>query len=379
MSQHPITMFDPTRHYREHKKEYDEALTDVMNSGRFINGPQVKELEEQLCEYTGAKHCVGVSSGTDALLIALMALGVGPGDEVVTVPFTWISTAEVICLLGATPVFCDIDPDTYNMSPSSLTKVLTPKTKVVMPVSLFGHMYDVDGVKNVVEGFESKVLTKIYIVEDAAQSFGATDIDGNKSCSVADISCTSFFPTKPLGGCGDGGACFTNDPEFDRRIRSIRNHGCLKRYQYEFVGVNGRLDTLQAALLKVKLKYLDESLEKRIANAAIYDEELKDCNVGLPKLMNTGRHVYAQYTLKFENEEKRDLVKDSLKSNGIHTGVFYPVCLHLVDCLNEVTYDVGSLPVSEDLATRVLSIPVYPELAKDEVGHVVKTLKELAC
>jgi UDP-2-acetamido-2-deoxy-ribo-hexuluronate aminotransferase len=367
----PVPMFDPRRHLMAHNEEYQNHIEYVLAHGRFINGPEVGEIEKKLADFVGAKHAIGVSSGTDALLISLMALDVGPGDEVITVPFTWISSAEVICLLRATPIFCDIDKDTFNMDPQSLANAITEKTKVVMPVSMFGQMYDEAGVRKVVKDAEEKFGTKIYVVEDAAQSFGAVSSTG-KSCSVGDIGCTSFFPTKPLGCFGDGGMCFTESKELDQKIRKIRNHGCLKRYQYECVGVNGRLDTLQAAILLAKVPTLHLSLEQRSYHAEVYDEAFADNPHVKPpvKSNNCLQHAYAQYTITLEDEKTRDELQVYLKAKQIGCGVFYPVCLHLVPALT-TRYQPGSLPVSEDLSKRVLSLPCYPELSEREQRRVI--------
>lgn len=367
-----IQMYNPTRHYKKNKTEYDQRINSILGHGFFINGPEVKELENRLCEYVKVENAIGVSSGTDALLISLMAIGLEKEDEVVTVPFTWISTAEVIKLVGAKPVFCDIEEKTFNMDPMSLKEVITEKTKVVMPVSMFGQLYDHEKIQKVVNEAEEKYKHKIYIVEDAAQSFGATDVKMRKSCSLADVSCTSFFPSKPLGCFGDGGMCFTNNDELAKKIRMIRSHGCIKRYEYECVGMNGRLDTIQAGILLAKLGDFEESLAKRIENAKYYNRMFSNLPVEVPTQANySKRHVYAQYTLTFRDSETCEKLQEHLKNKNIGCGKFYPVCLHLVKVITD-EYEENSLPVSEYISSRVLSLPVYPELEKEERECIAK-------
>jgi UDP-2-acetamido-2-deoxy-ribo-hexuluronate aminotransferase len=371
-----VNMYDPKRHYNQNKERYEKNMKAVLSHGKFINGPEIKDLEQILSKYVGTKYSLGVSSGTDALLIALMALDVGINDEVVTVPFTWISTAEVICLLKAKPVFCDVDERTFNMDPKSLEKVITKNTKVVMPVSLFGQMYDVEKVKEVVTRAEKKYNKKIYIIEDGAQSFGAISKSGN-SCGVSDIGCTSFFPSKPLGCFGDGGMCFTNDEKLYQNMIMIKNHGCKKRYQYEKVGINGRLDTLQASVLLSKIPDMSDQFNRRDDNAEYYNVNFSDLkDVVTPyKSDDTIRHVYAQYTIILKDKEVRDKLERCLSDKQIGYGEFYPVCLHLVPVITE-EYKKGDLPVSEKLAERVLSLPCYPELLKEERERVMLAVRD---
>lgn len=370
-----INMFDPKRHFNQNRNTYMEKLNKVFEHGLFINGPEIKELEDILLKYVGVKHAIAVSSGTDALLIALMAIGVSGFDEVVTVPFTWISTAEVIKLLGVKPIFCDIDKNTFNMDPESLRTVITKNTKVVMPVSMFGHIYDVEGVKKVVCEAEQKFGNKIYIIEDAAQSFGAMDDKKRKSCSIGDIGCTSFFPSKPLGCFGDGGMCFTNNDVLASKIRMIKNHGCANRYEYKCVGINGRLDTIQAAILLAKVDDFEESLCNRDINAKIFNTEFSNLPFKTPSSYKCERHVYAQYTIQLKDEDICNKLMIYLKENSIASGKFYPVCLHLVNSIT-TEYKIGSLPVSEDLAKRVLSIPVYSDLTEVERTIIVEKIKK---
>ena len=370
-----VSMFSPTRHFNEKKDVYMKYLNDVFEHGCFINGPEISKLERELENYTGTKYAVAVSSGTDALLIALMALNIGSSDEVVTIPFTWISTAEVIRLLNAKPVFCDINPNTYNMDVDSLKNVITEKTKVVMPVSLFGQIYDVEGIQRVVRDAEQRYGHKIYVIEDAAQSFGSLDNKNRKSCSVGDIGCTSFFPSKPLGCFGDGGMCFTNYKELATKMRMIKNHGCLKRYEYKCIGINGRLDTIQAAILLAKFPDFETSLQKRIEHAEIYDKAFMDLPFQTPiRDTKCNKHVYAQYTIRLKDEKTCNALMEHLNSKNICCGKFYPVCLHLVDSITK-DYSPGSLPVSEKVSKIVLSLPVYPELTFEERNLVIETVR----
>jgi UDP-2-acetamido-2-deoxy-ribo-hexuluronate aminotransferase len=366
-----VSMYDPTRHFNENKKNYMEKINNVLSNGCFINGPEIKEIEEKLLKYVDVKNAIAVSSGTDALLIALMAVGAMYLDEVVTVSFTWISTAEVIKLLGLKPVFCDVDKDTFNMDPLSLQNVITEKTKVVIPVSIFGQIYEVEKIKEIVKNAEIKYNKKIYIIEDAAQSFGSIDNLGRKSCSVGDIGCTSFFPSKPLGCFGDGGMCFTNNDELANKMKMIRNHGCIERYNYKCVGINGRLDTIQAAILLVKFEDFENSLNKRIINAEKYNIAFSKFPFQTPVISkNCSKHVYAQYTIRLNDEKTRNDLLKYLNTNNIGNGVFYPICLHLVDIITK-DYKEESLPISEKLAKRVLSIPVYSELTDSEIDVVI--------
>ena len=370
-----INMFDPRRHFNQKKYIYMEKINKVFDHGLFINGPEIKELENILLKYVGVKHAIAVSSGTDALLIALMAVGVSGLDEVVTVPFTWISTVEVIKLLGIKPIFCDIDKNTFNIDPKSLQKVITKNTKVVIPVSMFGHIYDVEGVKKVVYEAEQKFGNKIYIIEDAAQSFGSIDDKKRKSCSVSDIGCTSFFPSKPLGCFGDGGMCFTNNDFLASKMRMIKNHGCENKYEYKCIGINGRLDTIQAAILLAKIDDFELSLYNRDINAKIFNTEFSNLPFKTPSIYKCEKHVYAQYTIQLKNEDICNKLMIYLKENLIESGKFYPVCLHLVDSIT-TEYKIGSLKVSEDLAKRVLSIPVYSDLTEIERNIIIETIKK---
>ncbi len=330
----------------------DKRISKVLEHGRYIMGPEVHELEERLAEYVGVRYAIGVASGTDALLIALMALGVGSGDEVITTPFSFIATAETIALLGARPVFVDIDPKTYNIDPALIEEAITDRTKAIMPVSLYGQCADFDAINAIA------AKHGLPVIEDGCQSFGAT-YKGRRSCGLSTIGCTSFFPSKPLGCYGDGGMCFTNDDGLAKAMREIRVHGQDRRYHHPRLGVNGRLDTLQAAILLVKLELFDEEVEARARIGARYTELLSD-KVITPFVESHNTSVYAQYTIEVD---ERDRVQKALKEAGIPTAVHYPVPLNRQPALAR---DV-SLPNSERAAGRVMSLPMHPYLdAKDQ-------------
>lgn len=367
-----IKMYDPTIDYNNHKEEYDSEILNILASGKFIMGPQIFEVESKLASFCNSKHCITVSNGTDALMIALMALGVGPDDEVITVPFTWISTAEVICILGAKPVFVDVDPLTYNMDVSKIEEKITLKTKAIIPVSLYGQMADLEEINKI------GALYNIPIIEDGAQSFGAKQYN-YMSCgsplSMCKISCTSFFPSKPLGCFGDGGACFTNDDELALILKAIRTHGGTERFKHTYVGTNARMNTIQAGVLNVKLRYFEESIINRRRNAEIYNRMFKDSGmIETPYIQEGNKHVYGQYTIKLDSKERRDKLKMYLQENGIESGIFYPISIHTQKAFDKYGYKDGDFPVSEEVCTRVLSLPCYPELGDDDVekiGNVV--------
>ena len=350
------------------KDSVDEAIHRVLEHGRFIMGPEVGELEEALANYAGSKHCIGVASGTDALMIAMMALGIGAGDEVITTPFTFIATGEMIALLGATPVYVDIEPDTYNIAPAAIEAAITSRTKAIMPVSLYGQCADFDAINRIGEQHG------IPVIEDGAQSFGAT-YHGRRSCALSELSCTSFFPSKPLGCYGDGGACFTENEDLAKVMREIRVHGQDRRYHHPRVGVNGRLDTMQAAILLSKMAIFDEEVAARGRIGARYTELIleRGDRVIPPRLRDGNTSVYAQYTVQVD---QRDQVLESLRDQGIPTAVHYPVPLHLQPVMRElgVAAQEGSLPVAEHIAQRVVSLPMHPYLDASAQEHVVDCL-----
>lgn len=351
--------------YLTHKEKILEEIEKVLDSTSFIMGKSVKELESSLANYTKSKHAIACSSGTDALMLALMALDIKPNDEVITTPFTFISTAEVIALLGAKPVFVDIDEKTYNIDATKIEQAITSKTKAIMPVSLYGQCADMDAINSIGKKHN------IPVIEDAAQSFGATQ-NGKKSCALSDIGCTSFFPSKPLGCYGDGGAIFTDDEDLANKFRMILNHGQKERYKHDVIGINGRLDTIQAAILHVKLEYFNEEVKKREAVGARYSELLKDVVI-TPTIMKNNTHVYAQYTILSEN---RDALMKKLNDSGIPTAVHYPIPLHLQKAFGYLDYKEGDFPISEQVASKVLSLPMSPYLSEKQQDMVVEAIRK---
>lgn len=360
-----MEFIDIKHQYRLYKKEIDHAIQEVLDQGCFIMGPHVQSLENALAHYVGVKHCIGVSSGTDSLQIALMALGVGPGDEVITVPFTWISSTEVIGLVGATPVFVDIEPETYNIDISKIEKAITPRTKAILPVSLFGQMPDYRAINAIAAKYH------IPVIEDGAQSFGATQ-HGHKSCGVTLIGSTSFFPAKPLGCYGDGGALFTNDDHLASKMRAIRTHGGEKRHYHPYLGMNGRLDTLQAAILLAKFAHFPQEVIAREHIGARYSKLLKECCI-VPKVQTGNTHVYAQYTIRVPN---RDQLAEDLKTQGIPTAVYYPKCVHEQPVFAHLGYGKGSLPIAEQVSREVISLPMHPWLSEQQQDKVVSAIKQ---
>ncbi|MFT4176290.1 MAG: DegT/DnrJ/EryC1/StrS family aminotransferase [Luteolibacter sp.] len=348
------------------REQLDKRISDVLSHGQYIMGPEVRELEQRLAVYTGSKHCVSASSGTDTLLIALMALGVEADDEVITVPYTWISTAEVIALLGAKPVFIDIEETTWNMDPSLLEAAITPKTKAIMPVGIYGQTADMTAIN------EIAARHGLPVIEDAAQSFGATH-HGKKSGSLSTIGSTSFFPSKPLGGYGDGGALFTDDDELAKKMSQIRVHGQEKKHHHPILGLNGRLDTLQAAIILAKLDIFDSEIVKRQQVAARYSESLKNSslNVTVPRVANGNTSVWAQYTIL---SPERDAFAQRLKDKGIPSVSYYSVPLHLQPVFAHLGHKPGDFPVAEKVAEQGISLPMNPYLKEEEIELVCSAL-----
>ena len=339
---------------------------EVLNHGAFIMGPEIDELERELAKFVNVEHALAVSSGTDALLIALMALDVGHGDEVITTPFSFFATAEVISLLGAKPVFVDIDKDTYNIDANLIEAAITPKTKAIMPVSLYGQCADFDEINAIAKKYN------LPVIEDAAQSFGAT-YKGKKSCGLTTIGCTSFFPSKPLGCFGDGGACFTNDAELNKRMQEIRTHGQSKRYYHTSLGINGRMDTLQAAILLEKLAIFNEEVELRHQVAARYQQLLPGF-IKKQKIKEINTSVFAQYTIEVANREE---VQQKLQELKIPTAVHYPLGLHEQPIFKKLYPEAQSFPNTEAAASRVISIPMHPYLTFAEQEMVSMALAEV--
>ena len=338
------------------KDKIDANIQAVLAHGKYILGPEVNELEEKLAAYTGAKYCISVANGTDALQIAQMALGIGFGDEVIVPGFSYIATAETPAVLGAKPIYVDIDPVTFNIDPSKIEAAITPKTKAIIAVSLYGQCADFDAINAIAEKHN------LAVIEDGAQSFGAT-YKGQKSCNLSTIGCTSFFPSKPLGCYGDGGAVFSNDEELAKVIRQIARHGQDKRYHHIRVGINSRLDTLQAAILLPKLDILDQEIELRNKVAAKYTELLRDANAITPKIEAHNTSVWAQYTIRVED---RNALQEKLKTAGIPTAIHYPIPLNKQPAVADKE---TNLPVGDKIAEEVMSLPMHPYL--DEQSQAV--------
>ncbi|MDA8736501.1 DegT/DnrJ/EryC1/StrS family aminotransferase [Opitutales bacterium] len=350
-----IPFIDLTAQQKRIRPQLDAAIARVLDHGKYIMGPEVNDLEERLADYVGVKHCISVSSGTDSLLIAMMALGIGPGDEVITVPYTWISTAEMIALLGATPVFVDIEEDTWNMDPTKVEAAITSKTKAIMPVGIFGQTADMTAINEIAERNGN-----LPVIEDAAQSFGATH-NGARSCSLSTIGSTSFFPSKPLGGYGDGGALFTDDDELAQGMRQIRVHGQAKKHHHPVLGLNGRLDTIQAAIVLCKLDIFDDEVAQRQLVAGRYTGLLAEVDgIELPRVPEANTSVYAQYTIL---SKSRDLINAKLGELKIPSVSYYAVPLHLQPVFSNLGYSEGDFPVAERIARHGLSLPISPGLS----------------
>jgi dTDP-4-amino-4,6-dideoxygalactose transaminase len=362
-----VPLLDLGRQYSSLKGEIDAAIQTVLEHGRFIMGPEVKQLESELAEYCESRHGIGVASGTDALLLSLKSLGIGPGDEVLTSPFTFFSTAGVISRLGARPTFADIDKRTFNIDPKSVANALTDKTRAIIPVHLYGQIAEMDEIMAMADE------KGISLVEDAAQAIGST-YKGKKPGAFGRTACYSFYPSKNLAAYGDGGFITTNDDDLADLIRRLRVHGARPKYYHSTVGYNSRLDTIQAAVLRIKLRYLQSWHESRREKAQRYNEMLRDTpQVRIPYVEDYNYHIFHQYTIIAEN---RDDLRDFLKSREIGFEIYYPVPLHMQDCYKDLGYRKGDLPVSEDLADRVISLPIFPELTGPEQDIVVDTIKE---
>ena len=365
-----VPLLDLKAQYRPIRAEIMAAVESVCDEQAFILGARVADLEKDIQGYVGASHAVGVASGTDAILLSLMACGVGPGDEVVTVPYTFFATAGSISRLGARPVFVDIKPDTFNMDPACLAAAMTARTKAVLPVHLYGQCAEMEPI------MRAAAARKVPVVEDAAQAIGAAWRD-RKSGAIGQAGCFSFFPSKNLGGFGDGGMVVTNDHALADRVRMLRVHGSRVKYVHEVIGLNSRLDALQAAVLRVKLKYLEEWTKGRQRNAARYDALFKDAglldHVTLPAVTAENRHVYNQYVIR---ARQRDQLRAFLQEQGVGTEIYYPVPLHLQACYQDLGYRKGSFPQAERAAEETLALPIYAELTADQQAYVVETIKK---
>ncbi len=352
--------------FLEHEDEFKKVSTNVMSSARYILGKETEELEHSLQEFVGSEYALGCSSGTDALLLALMALEIGPGDEIITTPFTFIATAETIAFVGAKPVFVDIKDDTYNIDFSMIEEVITEKTKAIMPVSLYGQMADMDQINQIANKHG------LAVIEDGAQSFGAL-YKGERSCNASIIGCTSFFPAKPMGCFGDGGALFTESSEFYEKMKAMRVHGQVKRYTHKYIGMGGRLDNLQAAILNIKIKYYGKDIERRQAVAEKYTNILEK-HISTPIVKNNRTSVWAQYTVRVDD---RTRVQEGLKDLGIPTAVHYPIPMHLQQCFDYLGHREGDFPVSEKCSKEVISLPMNPYLTNQEINYITTNLIKL--
>ncbi len=365
-----IHMVDVIGQYKGIKNEVDQSVIEVIESGMFVNGPAVKNFQANLENYLGVKHVIPCANGTDALQIALMALGLQPGDEVLVPSFTFVATAEVIGLLGLQPVMIDVDPGTFNVNVENFKGKVSDKTKAIVPVHLFGQSADME------EIMEFAKQHNLYVVEDNAQAIGADCIlnDGTKqkAGTIGDIGCTSFYPSKNLGCYGDGGAIFTNDDVMAEKIRIITNHGMNVRYYHDRLGVNSRLDSIQACILDIKLKRLDEYNENRRKLADAYDAALSSINgVEAPQRSEKSTHVFHQYTMKIENTETREGLQNHLKERNIPSMIYYPVPLHHQKAYAKY-HDGSNLPVTEDLCSRVLSLPMHSEMDEEGLDYIIE-------
>ena len=349
--------------YQTYNDKIDNNIKAVLNKSNYILGEEVNILEKELEKFTSAKHAITCSSGTDALLLALMAIDIQPGDEVITTPFTWISTGEMIAILKAKPVFVDIEPDTYNMDANLVEAAITNKTKAIMPVSLYGQPADIDVIQSIADKNNLKVII------DGAQSFGST-YNNITDSNLGDISITSFFPSKPLGCYGDGGAVFTSNNEYAEKIKMLRVHGQIKRYYHKYIGIGGRLDTIQAAVLLAKLPYFKEELLNRQNVADKYTKALSD-KFKTPIVRLNRSSAWAQYTLRVES---RDILQSKLKEKGIPTAVFYPIPLHLQECLKYLNNKTNQFPISEKASEEVMSIPMNPFLTNEQIDYITSNI-----
>ena len=371
----PLQMVDTKTQYLHIKEEIDKAIGEVVESAAYINGPAVGKFAEQLAAYLSVKHVIPCANGTDALQIAMMALGLEPGDEVITSNFTFIATAEVIALLRLKPVVVDVDPDTFVVDPASIRKAITPKTKAIVPVHLFGQCANMDEIMAIAKEHQ------LYVVEDNAQAIGAEYIskDGSrkKAGTIGHIGCTSFFPSKNLGCYGDGGAIFTNDDELAAKMRMVVNHGMRVQYVHDSIGVNSRLDSIQAAVLRIKLRHLDAYAEARNRAASFYDQAFAgNSKLKTPARAKDSTHVFHQYTLVLDPSIDRNALREHLTNKGIPAMIYYPIPLHMQKAYEDPRYKAGDFPVTEELCKRVLSLPMHTELENDQLKFITESVLE---
>ncbi len=365
-----VPLLDLKAQYRTIKQEIDPVVQEVIESQYFILGPKVAEFEANVARYCQTKYALGVSSGTDALLIALMALDIQPGDEVITTTYSFFATAGSIARLHARPVFVDIDPETFNIDPNQIEDKITAKTKAIIPVHLYGQMADMNPIMEIAQKHN------LYVIEDAAQAIGSEYHDGRRAGSIGNIGCFSFFPSKNLGGFGDGGLVTTNDPKLYEKLKYLRNHGAHPKYYHKMIGGNFRLDALQAAVLNVKLKHLDDWTAARQKNADFYDQGIKIRGLEqwiIPPVRKEGyRHIFNQYILR---AKRRDALIQFLKENQIGCEIYYPVTFNNQECFRYLGYKKGEFPIAEKAASETLAIPIYPELSTEQKEYVLDTIK----
>jgi len=365
-----VPLLDLKPQYLCLKDEIDQAILRVVESQRFILGPEVESLENEIAQYCGCMHAVGVSSGTDALLVSLMALNISRGDEVITTPFTFFATVGSILRVGATVVFADIEPETFNIDPSQVKKLITSKTKAIMPIHLFGQCADMDRITAIARE------QSIPIIEDAAQAIGS-EFKGRRAGGIGTLGCFSFYPSKNLGAFGDAGIVTCNDAGIAEKLRILRNQGTEHKYHHKLLGGNFRLDAVQAAVLRVKLKNLEAWTAKRRTNAAFYTERLRDLGLAgsevIPPPIIHERHVFNQYVIRARN---RDGLRDFLSENGIGTEIYYPEPMHLQGCFENGSYGEGDFPVTEEACRSTLALPIFPELSENQQNYVVSKIKE---
>ena len=371
-SNQPVPLLDLGRENEPLRAEMLAALASVIDSGRFLHGPDVSELESEIATYCQTEHAIGCASCSDALLLSLMALDIGPGDEVILPSFTFFATASAVWRLGVTIVFADIDPASFNIDPAAIEAVVSPRTKAIIPVHLFGQCAEMPDICAIAKKHN------LLVIEDAAQAIGA-NYEGRAAGSWGDVGCLSFYPTKNLGGCGDGGMLTTNNADLAQRLRLFAAHGMSPRYHHHVVGINSRLDSMQAALLRVKLRHLDRWTETRQQNAARYDQLLSevglDGQLGLPAHKQASRHVWNQYSIRVPNGD-RDQLRTWLAEGQIGSEIYYPLPVHLQRCFQQLGYGEGSLPESERAAHEILNLPIFPGLSSEEQQRVVARLRE---
>ncbi|OGP82020.1 MAG: transcriptional regulator [Deltaproteobacteria bacterium RBG_16_54_11] len=371
-----VQFLDLKAQYSKIKKDIDQAVAEVISEQHFILGPKVEALEETIAAYSSARYGIGVASGSDALALSLLALGIGSGDEVITTPFTFFATAGSVSKVGAKPVFVDIDPKTYNLDPGQIEERITSATKAVMPVHLFGQCADMEPINDLARRHN------LWIIEDAAQAIGSDykkdSAPSQRAGSIGDVGCFSFYPSKNLGGFGDGGMVTTNDDELAQRLKLLRVHGASSKYYYQSIGVNSRLDALQAAVLLAKFRYLEEWTDKRRENAAYYNQLFEESahqtlGIELPSVQYNNRHIYNQYVIRVP---QRDEIREFLTHEGIGTDVYYPLPLHLQGCYRDLGYKEGDFPHAEKAAQDTLALPIYPELTGEQQEYVVSKVAE---